>query len=214
MAFYPINIDLKDKLCVVIGGGNVAERKVRGLVSFGASVRVVSPGLTEGLSELARSKRIEHVARGYLEGDLEGALLAFAASDDSRVNEAACKEAAREGMLVNVADRPGLCSFIVPSIVKRGDLVLSVSTSGAFPLLAGKLKRELEEVYGPEYGRYLVALSEARRELKKTGKGDREKLAALLDAELLALAEAGKDEELRERITERGHRSRSQNHSR
>ncbi len=202
MAHYPINIDLKDKLCVVIGGGKVAERKVRGLIPFGAAIKVVSPVVTEGLSELARSKRIEHIERGYLDGDLDGALLVFAAAGDPSVNEAAYREATGKGILVNVADRPDLCSFIVPSVVKRGDLVLTASTGGSFPLLAKELRRELEENYGPEYGRYLAALSEARRNLKKTGSAYGEKLEALLEADLLALAKEGRDEELRERIAE------------
>jgi precorrin-2 dehydrogenase/sirohydrochlorin ferrochelatase len=159
--YYPAFLDLRGKLAVVVGGGEVAERKVELLLSCGARVRVVSPQVTPALSRLGRS--IEIIPRSYQAGDLEGAVLVFAATDDPAINAAVAREARQRSTLVNVADAPDFCDFIVPSLISRGDLQIAISTGGASPALARRLRRELEEVIGPEYEE-LVALLESVRE--------------------------------------------------
>ncbi|RJQ51990.1 MAG: bifunctional precorrin-2 dehydrogenase/sirohydrochlorin ferrochelatase [Actinobacteria bacterium] len=148
---YPIFLDLKRCRCVVIGGGVVAERKVTALLERGAKLTVISPQLTDGLAELAAGGAIEHLKRGYQSGDLEGARLVFGATDERPTNVAVYEEAQTRGIPVNVVDDPELCSFIVPSIVARGDLQIAISTGGAAPALSKRLRLRLEREYGPEY---------------------------------------------------------------
>ena len=120
---YPVCLDISDKLCVVVGGGRVAERKVLGLLAAGAMVRVVSPELTDSLAGMAENSSIEWLARGYKQGDFIGAVLVFAATDSREVQEAVVLEANRAGQLVNVIDEPENCTFQVPAVVRRGDLI-------------------------------------------------------------------------------------------
>ncbi len=127
-------------------------RKVRGLLAAGARVRVISPELCPELARLARSGQCEWQARTYQNGDLAGVLLAFAATDDPGVQDRVVREARERGVLVNVIDRPERCDFHVPAAVRRDDLVLAVSTGGRSPALAARIRRQLEERYGPEYG--------------------------------------------------------------
>lgn len=157
---YPAFLNLRDKLAVVVGGGEVAERKVDLLLSCGARVRVVSSRVTPGLSRFGQS--IEIVNRPYRAEDLEGALLVFAATDDPAANAAVAREARERGALANVADAPEFCDFIVPSLVTRGGLQIAISTGGASPALAKRLRRELEAVVGPEYGELLGVLQSVR----------------------------------------------------
>ncbi len=148
---YPIFIDVTGHTCVVVGGGSVAERKVMTLLERDAKVTVVSPELTDALAELARAGKIHHVGRGYQSGDIEGARLVFGATDHRPTNVVVYEEAKARGVPVNVVDDPELCSFIVPSIVQRGDLQIAISTGGAAPAFAKRLRVGLEEEFGPEY---------------------------------------------------------------
>ena len=157
---YPAFLNLRDKLAVVVGGGEVAERKVDLLLSCGARVRVVSPRVTPGLSRFGQS--VEIVNRPYRAEDLEGALLVFAATDDPAANVAVAGEARERGALANVADAPDFCDFIVPSLVSRGDLQIAISTGGASPALAKRLRRELERAVGPEYEELAELLGSVR----------------------------------------------------
>jgi precorrin-2 dehydrogenase/sirohydrochlorin ferrochelatase len=159
--YYPAFLDLRGKLAVVVGGGEVAERKVGPLILCGARVRVISPRVSPELSRLGGS--VEVVARPYRAGDLEGAALVFAATDDQAVNAAVVSDARKKGALANAADAPDLCDFVVPSLVSRGDLQIAVSTGGASPALARRLRRELEQVIGPEYGELAALLGSARQ---------------------------------------------------
>lgn len=160
--YYPLFLDVEGRLCVVIGGGQVAERKVRTLLAFGARVRVVSPKLTQGLGRLKGNEAIEHVARHYREGDSEGSLLVIAATSSRTVNRQVREDAGRAGVLVNVVDDPDLCDFLAPSIVKKDPLVIAISTSGVSPGAAKRLRKELETAARLEYAPYVALVGRFR----------------------------------------------------
>ena len=162
MAFYPICLDIGGRRCVVIGGGKVAERKVAGLLECGATVSVVSPELSEPLRCLADRGGINWVARPYQPGDLAGAFLVIAATDDPAVQEAVHAEAEQGNLLLNVADVPKWCNFILPATVRRGDLTISVSTAGKSPALAKQLRKNLEKQYTDDYDLLLQVLGRLR----------------------------------------------------
>ena len=166
MTYYPVFLHLDGRHCVVIGGGAVAERKVRSLRAAGAAVRVVSPSLTDALTARAAAADIEHVARPYRHGDLAGAALAYAATDDDALHAVIAVDAAAAGVLLNVVDRPQWCSFIVPAVLTRGDLTVAVSTGGGSPALARRLRGDLERTLGPEYERAVDVLGRLRRHLR------------------------------------------------
>jgi precorrin-2 dehydrogenase/sirohydrochlorin ferrochelatase len=162
---YPVCLEITGKLCVVVGGGSVAERKVSGLLAAKARIRVVSPQLTPPLTGLANEGRIEWLNRSYRDSDLDGALLVFAATNNSEVQEAVVRQAGRAGQLVNVIDEPGRCTFQVPAVVRRGDLILAVSTGGTSPAVAAMVRQQLAERYGEEYGLLLDLMSRLREQI-------------------------------------------------
>jgi precorrin-2 dehydrogenase/sirohydrochlorin ferrochelatase len=168
-SYYPIFLDLRGKRCVVVGGGPVAERKVVMLLERDAAVTVVSPALSPGLREMARRGAVRVVEREYRKGDLEGAFLAIAATDDAPVNAAVSSEARERRALVNVVDGPDDSDFIVPSLVRRGDITVAVSTGGRSPALARKLRTVLEGTLTPEYASVLDIVSDVREELARRG---------------------------------------------
>ncbi len=159
---YPLSLNIHGQLCVIVGGGNVAERKVFSLLEAGATVRLISPQLTEKLHELAAAGQIDWQNRRFQHGDLTAALLVFAATDSAAVNAAVAQEAAAAGKLVNVADAPELCSFQVPAVVHQGDLSIAISTNGKSPALSARIRKELEAGYGPEYAVLLDLLGRIR----------------------------------------------------
>lgn len=152
MSYFPICLDLAGRPCVVVGGGRVAERKIRGLLDCGATVTVISPELTPGLHGLAQDGGITWRQQCYAEGDLAGAFMVISATDDRPTQEKVYEEAQQRSLLLNVADVPELCNFILPAVVRRGELIVAVSTGGRSPALARRLRRELECRFGPEYG--------------------------------------------------------------
>ncbi len=162
MATYPIFLELQGRPCLVIGGGVVAYRKAAALLRCGARVTVAAPAASAGLKRLARSRRIRWRGRRFLPGDLKGIELVIAATDDPAVNGPASREARRRGIWINVVDQPGLCSFILPSVVRRGRLVLAISTGGASPALAKWIRKDLQARYGPEFGRLAARMAGAR----------------------------------------------------
>ena len=168
MRFYPVLLDLKDKPCCVIGGGAVAERKARTLVSCGARVTVVSPRVTPGICRLVSSGKAAHVRALFRPALLKGFFLAVAATDDPAANAAVSAWALRRSMLVNVVDVPAQSNFIVPSSISRGGLILSISTSGKAPCLARRIRLDLEKEFVPRYASQLKAVGSARRALKKS----------------------------------------------
>lgn len=204
--YYPAFIDLQGRLAVVIGGGEVAVRKVEMLAASGAKVRVISPEFQGELETWGREGRVELVRRSYQVGDLEGAAICVAATDDEEVNQAVSAEGRSRGVLVNVVDRPALCDFIVPSVVARGDLLIAISTGGAGPVLSRRIREELERRFGPEYGEFVKLLEEARpRILGSEPDYERRKrlFEAIVDsAELLALICEGDLAGARKRLDE------------
>ncbi len=149
---YPVYLDLRGRDCVVVGGGAVAYGKVLGLLPCGARVRVVSPEVHPAIARFAARGRVAWERRPYRRGDLRGAFLAIAATDDTALNERVHEEALAEKALVNVVDVPERCQFIAAAIFRRGRLTAAISTGGASPALAARLKRELAAFWGPEYG--------------------------------------------------------------
>ncbi|MFQ5645830.1 MAG: bifunctional precorrin-2 dehydrogenase/sirohydrochlorin ferrochelatase [bacterium] len=196
--YYPLHLDLAGKICVVVGGGRVAERKVNTLLQYGAAVVLVSPEISEKLSELV--SEITWHKRSYRKGDLEKAFLAYSATDDNAINRQVYEEARHRNILVNVVDVPDLCNFIVPSIVSRGDLSLSVSTGGKSPALSKKIRKELEKSYGGEYADYLILLGNIREFVKSSGReiGIRRKIFEELAAcsDLLPMVAGNRHREL------------------
>jgi len=165
VVLYPIFLDLSGRRCVVVGGGGVAGRKARKLLQARARVVVISPEVRPELESVA----VEVHRRPYVEGDLEGAYLAFAATDSREVNAAVAREAEERGIPVNVADRPSEGDFALPSVLRRGRLQVAVSTGGASPALARRIKDELEESFGPEWAGLVEELHAARRNGEDAG---------------------------------------------
>jgi precorrin-2 dehydrogenase/sirohydrochlorin ferrochelatase len=165
MNLYPVNLDIQNHLCLVVGGGGVASRKVEGLLACSARVVVISPRVNRAIAMLAERGEVEYHARSYQKGDLEGAFLVFAATDVLEVQRQVIAEAHQRGTLINVVDAPKSCTFQVPARVRRGDFLLTVSTGGGSPALAGQVRKELEEEYGLEYGLYVQLLSRIREKI-------------------------------------------------
>lgn len=173
--YYPAFLDITGKRCLVVGGGKVAERKVVMLLQFNARVTVVGPVMTRALLKLGDEGEIEYFQRTYTAKDLDNTALVFACTDNSVINNKVKKEAARRNIPVNVADNPDLCDFIVPSIIRKGDLTIAVSTSGELPLLSKKLRQKIEEVVTDDYLEYLHIMGEFRKHLMKTVKEARKR---------------------------------------
>jgi len=172
----------------VVGGGQVAERKVEPLLQARAQVTVISPALTPRLQCWAADQVITVHERLYRPGDLSGFALVFAATDDEELHRQVAAEARAAGVFLNVVDRPALCSFIVPAVISQGDLTLAISTGGASPALAKKIRLALEQSFGPEYGVALQLLARVREWVTQSGltAAERQRLfTALVDSPLL-----------------------------
>ncbi|RKX73234.1 MAG: bifunctional precorrin-2 dehydrogenase/sirohydrochlorin ferrochelatase [Spirochaetes bacterium] len=165
MKLYPVFLNLEGKSCTVIGGGRVAERKVRALVDSGAVVKVIAPEVSEGMELLGCEKEIAFLKREYRQGDLEGAFLVIAATNCRDTNASVYKEAEERGIPVNIVDSPEHSSFYVPSVLRRGDLCIAISTSGVLPYFAKKLRVYLEEKFYPEIALDIERLAVLRREI-------------------------------------------------
>ncbi len=199
MKTYPIClINMERQQTIIVGGGNVATRKVEELLRAGARVRVISPALTPELKVLAEAGRIAVIDRSYREGDLSSAFLVIAATDDPEVNQAVWQEAEQCGCLVNAVDDPAHCNFITPAVVRRGELTITISTGGASPALARRLRERLETLIGPEYADLTALMAELRpriQSLYKVEKERREAVLRLVDSDLLdIITERGMDE--------------------
>jgi siroheme synthase-like protein len=166
--FYIACLRLSSRRCLVVGGGEVGLEKVEGLLACGADVTLVAPDAVPELEELAREGSIDWERRAYEPADLEGSFLAIASTDDTDVNIRVYEDAEARAMLVNVVDVPPLCNFILPAIVRTGPLAIAISTAGASPALAKRMKREIAEAYGEPYARLAVILNDARGWAKAT----------------------------------------------
>ncbi len=167
MNLYPIFLKLDNRKCVVFGGGTVAEHKAKTLLSYGANVTVVSPDLSEGLFGLWKNGKIVCHYRNYRPGEIKGYWLVIGATNDRTVNRQIFEEAHREGVLVNVVDDPPLCDFYVPSIVRRGDLQVAISTAGRSPALAREIRKMLENMFDDSYAEALNIAGQIRDRLKQ-----------------------------------------------
>ena len=203
MRYYPVLLDLADRECIVVGGGTIAEGKIGPLVAAGARVTVIAPVLAPLLAVQHRAGRFAQVARDYRRGDLAGAFLVIAATDDAEVNHAVHAEAVAAGALVNVVDDPPYCGFILPSVMRRGDLTVAVSSAGHAPALAVRVRERLERELGDEYGRFLELAAEIRAPLASAIPDFERRKGIwyrLVDSEVLALLRAGDEARARERI--------------
>ncbi len=200
---YPVELVLAGRRCLIAGGGVVAARKARALLRCGARLLVVSPRCVAELERLAATGRITVRRRQFRADDLRGTALAIAATDDRAVNEAVSRHARRRGVWVNVVDAPALCTVIAPAVMRRGPLTIAVSTSGASPATAKRIRRELERRYGPEYAPYLRLLRAARAVIRSqvADRRRREALVArVLRSNLLTLIRRGQGAQARRRV--------------
>ena len=179
--FYPILVDLQGKKALVVGGGKVAQRKIETLLEHGATVQVVAKELTASLEELRRAGRIEFLGEEFSETFVDGVFVVFAATDDASLNRRVSRTAQQRSLLVNAVDQPADCNFIVPSVLSRGDLVIAVSTSGKSPAFARKVRVELEQSFGEEYGLFLNLMGNLRKEILRLGLSQEENKSTFED---------------------------------
>jgi precorrin-2 dehydrogenase len=165
-SYYPMFVDLQGKRCLVVGGGEIATRKVQGLLDAEALVVVVSPALCADLTTLAAQGIITYQARPFRSDDVLGCTLVIGATDRPEINAVVCKAARAHDVWVNIVDTPEACDFIAPAIVRRGALQIAISTGGHSPTLAKRIRMQLEEAYGPEYGRLLEKLGRERTRIR------------------------------------------------
>ncbi len=205
MQTYPVFVLIAGKPCLVVGGGNVAARKVQDLLTAGARVTVVSPALTPALAALAAAGEIRHLQGDFQEEQVEGMALVIGATDDQEVNAKVSAAAQARSIWVNIVDQPDLCTFIVPAQVRRGELTLAISTGGASPALARKMREELELHFGPEYGPYLAILQAVRSQLLAVRRGNPDNAALfkrLVESPLLPALSQGDMDEVRRILRE------------
>ena len=155
MRYYPIFVDIRDRKVVVVGGGEVAERKVKTLLKCGAKIHIIAETLTDKLNDLVQDNTVSYLGREFGEDTLEGAALVIAATNDPELNRVVSNKARERNIFVNTVDQPEDCTFIVPSVVKKGDLLIAISTSGKSPALAKRIRQELEKRFDESYA-YLI----------------------------------------------------------
>ncbi|WP_054034010.1 precorrin-2 dehydrogenase/sirohydrochlorin ferrochelatase family protein [Desulfatitalea tepidiphila] len=165
MRYYPVSLDIQGRACLVVGGGQVGSRKVGALLACGARVTVVSPQATETIANLAQQGRITWKQRAYRSTDQQGTFLVIGATNDEALNQRIHDDAEQAGRLCNIADQPQRCNFVLPSVVRQGNLTIAISTSGQSPAFAKYMRRQLQAQFGPEYGRFLDLMGALRRRL-------------------------------------------------
>jgi len=199
--YYPVFLNLKGRTCLVVGGGEVAARKVSLLVESGARVKVVSPRFNNSIKSLEGQGDIKIEKRPFETGDLDGVFLAIAATSDKKINYQVAVESERRNILINVVDTPSEGNFIVPSLIRQGELTIAISTGGKSPALARKMRQDIEKSFAPRYAILLDIASQVRRDLLSKGKHIAgEAWQASMDSELLELVDRGETEAARERL--------------
>ncbi len=201
---YMISLNLKYKKCLVVGGGKVAERKVRSLLECRALVYLVSPGVVPELSSMAAEGLLNYRQGSYKSSDLDDMFLVFGATGEEEVNRQIAEDCSRRNLIVNIVDDPAKCNFYVPATVRRGPLTIAVSTGGKSPLLARKIREELELVYGPQYGDFLEILGAFREEILKNitdPEKKKKKLEDLVSNEILSMLRKGRLEQAKEMLS-------------
>jgi len=203
-SFCPLHVDLKDRQCLVLGGGTVAERKVQVMLSYRAGVTVVSPDLSPGLYSLLKAGKIAYIADSYRPAYLKDKFIVICATDDLAINRAAAAECRNRGILVNTVSEPENCSFFLPALLKKGLLTMAVSTAGSSPALARRVRDELGALLEPEYEAYTLYLQRVRSRVLARVKDSHQRKALLkylAGAEFFFVFKALSPEEI-ERITE------------
>ena len=199
MKYYPVHLDIKNRNCVVVGGGTVGTRKVDTLLECGARVTVVSPDPSPQLKKLGLDGAITLIQHAYRSADLKGAFLVIGATDDENLNQQISKDAEKSNTLCNIADRPEVCNFILPSIVRRGDLVITISTSGKSPALAKQLRQKLETQFGQEYREFLLLMGAIRKKLLSEAhepETHKDLFNKLIENDLIELMQSNKADEI------------------
>ncbi len=193
-SYYPVFLNLEGKRSVIIGGGPVAERKITKLIESGSHITLISPKVTPTIRQAAQDGSVEWLEREYRPGDLSGAFIAIAATNQRTVNQQVFEEAERLGVLLNVVDDPPRCGFIAPSIIERGPVTLAISTGGASPALARKLRESLSESPELKWADLADVLARAREHLKaKSVPVDPQRWQCCLTPELLDLVQTGRE---------------------
>jgi precorrin-2 dehydrogenase/sirohydrochlorin ferrochelatase len=206
MRYYPLFLDISRRRCVVVGGGKVAERKIKRLLACGARVEVVGKILTPALAALKENGWIVHHETDYEEALIRGAFLVIGATDNNEVNGRISGDARALEILVNIVDEPARCDFILPSVVERGALSIAVSTGGKSPALAKKLRMELDALYGPEYAILLDIMGKLREQMIAGGRSSAEnrgRFEAVVTSEILDYIRAERWKEVKALIMER-----------
>ena len=199
MRYYPINLDIHDRNCLVVGGGGVGTRKVKTLLDCGARVTLVSPKVSPQLRDLAASGDIILKVRSYQSDDLSNMFLVIGATDDEKLNKQISSDADRLNTLCNIADRPEVCNFILPSIVHRDDLVITISTSGQSPAMAKKLRKSLENQFGKEYGTLLRLMGAIRKKLLQQAhepEAHKPLFEQLINSDLIGMIQENKNDDI------------------
>lgn len=199
LAGYPVNLLVDGRRCVVVGGGRIAARKIEALLDAGAEVHVVAADVGPEVAVMRKAGQVTVAERAFRPTDLDGAWLATAATDDPAVNRAVYEAGAARSLFVNAADDPENCSFTLMSVVRQGDLVVTIGTGGRSPALAAWLKDRLGAELGPEYATLLEVLAEARDEMRATGRSSEDAdWRGALDSGMLDLIRAGRVAEAKE----------------
>ncbi len=204
MSYYPINLNITGQPCLVVGGGAVGSRKVKGLLDCDAQVTVVSKKADVAILNLAQARRIRFHCRGYRSQDVEAVFLVIGATNDATLNRQIYADAQKNKILCNIADQPALCNFILPAVVRRGDLLITASTSGRSPALAKKLRKELAATYGEEYAEFLTLMGAIRKKLLATEhapEAHKPLFNALIDGGLIGMVRDGRHREIDELLT-------------
>ncbi|MCP4689356.1 MAG: bifunctional precorrin-2 dehydrogenase/sirohydrochlorin ferrochelatase [Desulfobacterales bacterium] len=199
MRYYPVNLDIRNRPCLVVGGGSVGARKVTNLLRAGAVVTVVSPEAEPRIEALAEKGAVSLEKRSYRSSDLQGVFLVIGATDDEALNLKISADARRANMLCNIADQPEKCNFILPAIIQRGDLIIAISTSGKSPAFAKKLREELQTRFGEEYAEFLNLMGAARKKLLSRAhapEAHKPLFEKLIDGDLVGLIREGKTDEI------------------
>jgi precorrin-2 dehydrogenase / sirohydrochlorin ferrochelatase len=200
---YPINLDIKSKQCLVVGGGEIAFRKIKSLLECQAKVTVISPQFHPEILKLAKAKQIRVIKRKYQASDLHKVFIVIGATDDNKVNRQIAEESKKKQILVNIVDVPDLCNFQVPASIRRGVLMITISTNGKSPALTKYLRKQLEVQFGPEYAEYLELLSKWRTKLIhdiSQGKLREQIFNAVAESDILYLLRMGLKKEAEQRI--------------
>ena len=201
---YPIMLDLRGRKCIVIGGGRIAHQKLTTLVHTGAGIELIAPEISPEVAKFEKQGLIHITRCKYHSKYINNAFMVIGATDNRKINETIYRDAQKRKILVNIVDTPELCVFQVPASVKQDDLIIAISTAGKSPAMAKKIRRELEETFGPEYGELLELIDQWRSRIKRCELLTLEQRESLFNtivqSDVLVLLKQGKKEKARTRF--------------